>query len=954
MNAASFCRGRVRGALVLALAAAAPLAQPALGQRMGRWTLDPKTYTSSSGEFALQVDPSTIYGQGEGSYVFTRGGKPAWEKKLPFTLWDAQVTDDGVIAGYAYSGGQENYVPEGEEGRLHMVVLDADGALRMNEVLPRRGVFSCTSTVDRNVTGFMVDPENDRFIVRCREGGWASSTEAWRVFRLSTGALIDEFEFAHPKEGARENWFVLATQPVKGTPLVLVSWKYNKWDETGNQLQGSGGRFALIDPGGGMVWEHDVPGGYPEPYASGLDGERDAAEIKRLRMLAQEINRNGAILPCAAPRQFKLWLVREGQCVTFGVEKTDAGAWKVAERAREPRAIAAPAEPSDQADALPALTLKHVGTIKLEADAAAAPEIRDIEYFDLDPSGRIGFLRAEPDRSITFVLADGERGVIRTLSLKELLGENYMLPKIASVGADQWVLIAATWQVTAEGERSEPRTHAWWLSSDTGKLEPIEPFTGQGARRIAAVAGGGFAVTIDPPLGSGQAEAVAVFDPGGKERWRRRAAPDGGISYGTSGVTVTSDGAVVVEQQYGEDLAFFNGDGTFVRTTSCADLFGKDSSGAGSVSADLDGGLLVTLHYPAGQVYRVARDGSIRARFKVAHPDGRSVELVGFPDQVGVRVAQDGTLWACDGHTLLRLDESGVVRQILGEAPDAPVLRRIAAAAVDQGGNIYLTEQRNGITHVFDANGKPVRLLRPDPADFDDADGQGLDVAGDGAVYVGLVKFSPTGERVGLRALPTGVEAPDSFFGRVRSHPHGPQFWVISNERATLVGDGDRVLRKIERRPDGNWLDRVEASAVGPHGELALASESTNVESGDRKAISVYGPDGEPRVTSMLPDFEESWPRWESIAFSGRYVLTGPWGHEHPRYLLLDTAAEPPKWYDLGRVAPFEDRWHYFFTKDGDELWMLAERARKVERFEIPDRQPRSAAVPPSLGRVQP
>ena len=81
------------------LGAAVPQAQ---AQRGGRATLNPKGYKSPSGEYELRVDPSTMYGQGEGGYRMTRKGQEVWAKKLPFTLWDAEVLDDGTVAGYAY------------------------------------------------------------------------------------------------------------------------------------------------------------------------------------------------------------------------------------------------------------------------------------------------------------------------------------------------------------------------------------------------------------------------------------------------------------------------------------------------------------------------------------------------------------------------------------------------------------------------------------------------------------------------------------------------------------------------------------------------------------------------------------------------------------------------------------------------------------------------------------
>ena len=48
--------------------------------------LNPKTYASMSGEFRLEIDPSTMHGQGEGAYRLMRRGKEAWTAKHPFTL----------------------------------------------------------------------------------------------------------------------------------------------------------------------------------------------------------------------------------------------------------------------------------------------------------------------------------------------------------------------------------------------------------------------------------------------------------------------------------------------------------------------------------------------------------------------------------------------------------------------------------------------------------------------------------------------------------------------------------------------------------------------------------------------------------------------------------------------------------------------------------------------------
>ena len=93
-------------------------------------TLNPKTYSSPSGEWNLKVDPSTLYGQGEGACRLTRNGVEAWSAEHAFTLWDAGVTDEGVVAGYAYTCGWRGFWVEHrdrEPGDFHVVIFSPEG-----------------------------------------------------------------------------------------------------------------------------------------------------------------------------------------------------------------------------------------------------------------------------------------------------------------------------------------------------------------------------------------------------------------------------------------------------------------------------------------------------------------------------------------------------------------------------------------------------------------------------------------------------------------------------------------------------------------------------------------------------------------------------------------------------------------------------------------------------------
>ena len=62
-------------------------------------TLNPATYKSLSGAYALFVDPSDVYGRYGGKYRVTKNGKEIWSATFPFTFSQAAITDAGVVAG---------------------------------------------------------------------------------------------------------------------------------------------------------------------------------------------------------------------------------------------------------------------------------------------------------------------------------------------------------------------------------------------------------------------------------------------------------------------------------------------------------------------------------------------------------------------------------------------------------------------------------------------------------------------------------------------------------------------------------------------------------------------------------------------------------------------------------------------------------------------------------------
>lgn len=357
------------------------LAAPAYADMSGYCTLNPKTYISNSGQYKLHVDPSTLFGQGEGSYRLSRGAAEVWAKRLPFTLWDAAVADDGTVAGYAYTYGMENYsFKEGmpRDGEVYFVILDPAGAPRMVDALPRHGRFTCTSTVDRSATGIILNSENDRFVARYRDDETRSYCESWRVYKLSTGALVDEFHVDVDRPRKDCYCEILATRAVAGTPLILINWRYPALD--GYECAGTAGSgyFGLIDSSGAIVWELDRPNDYPffmlVPDECGVF-ERD--EWHRLVRIEQRLQADGAILQTDLAHHFDLWFVQEGRRVSFEIGEDAAGGWRVTQRGVSDYAPILPDDPNEHPVHLDQLTLRMIGQVKPPDDASTAQSKQD-------------------------------------------------------------------------------------------------------------------------------------------------------------------------------------------------------------------------------------------------------------------------------------------------------------------------------------------------------------------------------------------------------------------------------------------------------------------------------------------------------------------------------------------------------------------------------------------------
>ncbi len=290
-------------------------------------TLNPATYKSPSGAYALFVDPSDVYGRYGGKYRVTHNGKEIWSATFPFTFCQAAITDSGVVAGYAHTLGQYGFAKDPSEprpGELIVAIIDPVGKIRLKQVTNRQPTRYLHAPPSPLAHGLIVDEASDWMIVRIHD---LASDEIWWTYRLSTGAALQRLtpHLSMPDGGALQ-WIVDA-KPVRGTPLVLLHW----WRADFSRV---GARFALVDREAKPVWSLELPRDYMAPG--------DEAAKDKLRGW---ISDHGGILRSDRPNRFDLFFAAESKRVTFAVTKKTPGEWTVTEIARAPFSMAPSAQP---------------------------------------------------------------------------------------------------------------------------------------------------------------------------------------------------------------------------------------------------------------------------------------------------------------------------------------------------------------------------------------------------------------------------------------------------------------------------------------------------------------------------------------------------------------------------------------------------------------------------------
>jgi hypothetical protein len=818
-------------ALAAHLLAVAP---GAAAQRSPTPALDPRTDVSASGAYALRVEPGSPAGRGGASYRLDRNGATAWSAELPFTLWESVVADDGTVAGYAYGHGLDGWSGvrgDHSQGDFRVVILDPEGALRLDVATERvmsRFLHSLPTPV---AAGLILDPDNDRVTIRVEDADLNRGTEEWWPFSLSTGKELQTFRPRELMADPEPASFILRARPVQQTPLSLLQWWTFAYGSDYRHFIGT--RFTLVDLEGVPVWTLDLPADYTLP--DDKEGEKH---------LRNEMSDHGAVLGCDEPGRFEIGLVGDGHRVIFEVTQ-DAAAktgWKVVEVAR--------AEWSREAPAVaPAVMregrLEQVGSIELGGAPAPQASLGWIMHFDVDDRGRFGLVREGDDHARAFLLLSPEGALLAEVPLQlDVPGEAARL-QASWIARDRWLLFLA-WPGSGNDNP------AWWLDAGSGRTEPIAGLRLPAVMSLDADGVGGFVALVNTSREYSSEETIVAVDAAGRTRWTMETgSEDETLPLAPEAVAVAGDGRIGVLDNIRKVLLVYAADGRHAATIDLAQSWGREPTYPTDLVAEARGGWIAGDFQSEVPLVRMSSEGRVTGELRPAFPDGRRLDPM-----LHLVAALDGGLWTTDAHALLHVNGEGLVDRVVGSAPDPDRIDAIAAIVVDPMGRLLVGDERTGAVHVFDAEGRRLFVCRPEPQDE-----QGCrQIAGapDGRIFAGgekgLLCFSPSGERTGTTSSLSG-----SFGEQWLFQPKGGTRWVVSYEGVSIVSADGRVVRRIDKRPDGTWLTAPREGSMAPDGSLAVISGS----------VCTYAPDGEPRECIALPEGAD----YAALAFDGERLV---------------------------------------------------------------------------------
>ncbi|MCM2370472.1 NHL repeat-containing protein [Aporhodopirellula aestuarii] len=866
----------------------------------------PADYSSRSNEYRLHVDPSNKDGSGEADYRMQRGVEVIWSVRLPMTLVDVTITDQGEIIGYSYSNGFEGMGPEEGDGDFRVVILNADGTPRLNESTVRRGSRFLHEAPNPKCLAMIVDQDNDRVIFRVEDPDVNRRAEKWWIYRISSGEKLQEVSPREKMLDSEHTRFLISAKPIAGTPLILLHWWRHEYPAPKTEDDSiSGAKFTVVDEDAEVVWQIE----YPRDYEGG--GDETLAD--RLRDLIFE---NSAILESKDARQFELFVAADQQAVTYETQ-LKAGRWEVSRKNRRPMTLAE-AFPRNRnvANPMPAPAfimqpLERLDPIELQTNESA-PAISRVFDFTVDEQNRIGWMREDENGQSVFVLVDEH-------------GKNHLEIPVATeptTAPDR----EFTWSscVWISGERfvvtrseygSESKSEAWWVDIADRKAAPIEAFDCSFVEQLRAFSDRGFVILERTHYSSTITDALVGFDADGKRSWQveSHTGQDERALFSPDGIAVTTNDEVIVIDNVRHQLQWFDRQGKYLRQVNLDDAWGREANYPTDVLAFADGRILVHDFGGTPPYVVMDNDGSVISDLHPKFADDRKI------NDYDVVIAPNQDIWMSDHTAIYRLDKTGFVDRVLGPNPQDNPLTELSGSTVDRDGRIHVVDGRTASTHVFDASGRFLQT-RVVPSEYyhgeihfpcisvNDENESALCVE-TGRAATALIRFDEDGRPLNPVKLPRHSR-------QVRYQPGTNNQVEMLFDEVQIIGSDHQVRRIIRRRPDGRWFDYLDELAIASDGSFAVLCEGI---------VSIYDPDGEPLGMVPLPTAVRG---YITIALSTTHVAAIGDGC----FVVLDRQAKTIQRGELD--AHIKDA-QCHFLRDGSEILVVPRHGKSLPRYRI-------------------
>ena len=663
-----------------------------------------------------------------------------------------------------------------------------------------------------------------------------------------------------------------------------------------------------------LLWSLYLPHDYDPPAKQGDKNNNPSISEATHEALISSLRDTGAILPTTHPGQFALHLVSRNQRVTFAVTRAPHQQWQVHEAQRQsypsPQQTAHAAHAAQLAKAeawarVPLRSLNYKGYTQLPVSPAGA-SVRYVENFTVAAPHRLAFIRSLPERPDALVVVDDNGRVQQQQALSSLMQPSDPQGCCSIWSGLTW-LGGTRYVVTQSSNNSDGIAKAWIVDIATHRINPVNGFRATMIKRVAAFQDGGFVLLGIRSEKYTMTDFMSTFTAQGQ--LLRTLEDDGEVSpaslFSPEDLCVTRDNQIAVLDNIRHGIQIYDREGHYQQTIDLAKAWHREPNYPSEIMADPQGGFVVNDFNGQPPIVRMTAQGTVEAQFQPRYRDGRT-----FYIRDGVQIATNGSLWTSDGYAMLRLqvkrklpgklpgqaqvilgrvtnNQDGIVDRAIGTAPQVAHLGQISDLLIDQKKRIYALDDRTHAVHVFDRQGHRLYFCQPLPTDFDEDNGSPtLSISSHGEAFVGpsraggMVRFSTSGQRLGVITFDRS-SCSDKTNRRSRSRYHRSNVTVrrrrhltlpqdLHWENGTLVDAHGTIMRQIERRADGTWMEMVETVSVAPHGEVAILDHKQSLASDSPQFISLYTRSGKPLRTIAITPWQGN---VHHLSYDGQHLI---------------------------------------------------------------------------------